>query len=220
MIICHNFASRSRPAQFFQTLDNIIAHSANPDYFILAKLDEDDMTMNDPMVRQKIADSYPMVIVKWGTSASKIHAINRDINDGDLPKWDILINMSDDMRWGTYGYDDIIRQHMPEDLDGFLHVPDDFAGDRVCTTSIIGYRYYQRDMYVYNPAYYSMWCDNEAHEVAVARSCYIKVPGIRLDHLHYTNAGKASKDALYRRNDTYLADKRIYEERKAINFNL
>lgn len=219
MTILFNFASRSRPDKFFETLDNIIVNCASNDYFIVCKLDEDDTTMMDAYVRRKLL-TYPKIVVKWGASTSKIHAINRDLNNGDLPTWSILVNMSDDMKWGTFGFDNIIRQHMPANLDGFLHVPDDFAGDRVCTTSIIGYRYYQRDMYVYNPAYYSMWCDNEAHEVAVARSCYIKVPGIRLDHLHYTNAGKASKDALYRRNDTYLADKRIYEERKAINFNL
>lgn len=220
MTICHNFASRSRPTQFFQTLDNIILNSASANYFIVAKLDEDDMTMNDPLIKQKIADNYPMVIIKWGASTSKIHAINRDINDSGLPKWDILINMSDDMRWGTDGFDDIIRQHMPVNLDGFLHVPDDYAKDKVCTTSIIGFRYYQRDMHVYNPAYYSMWCDDEATDVAKARGCYIQVPGIQLDHLHYTNLGKASKDALYRRNDTYLQDKKVYEERKARNFDL
>lgn len=219
MTILFNFASRSRPEKFFETLDNIIRNCASQDYFIVAKIDEDDAAMNNGEYWLRIAN-YPMVITKLGTSTSKIHAINRDLNDGDLPPWAILINMSDDMKWGTFGFDDIIRQHMPANLDGFLHVPDDYAKDRVCTTSIIGYRYYQRDMYVYNPAYYSMWCDDEATDVAKARGCYIQVPGIQLEHLHYTNMGKAGKDALYRRNDTYLADKRIYEERKAMNFNL
>lgn len=221
MIILHNFASRSRPTQFFQTLDNIILNSASPDYFIVAKLDEDDMTMNDPMVKQKISDNYPMVIVKRGASESKIHAINRDLNDGDLPKWDILVNVSDDMRFKTFGFDDIIRKHMLESLDALLHFPDDYAKEKVCTCAIVGYRYYQRDMFVYNPAYYSMWCDDEQTDIAKARGCYVYAPGVmEIDHLHYTNLGKAPKDALYRRNDTYLADKRIYEERKARNFDL
>lgn len=219
MTILFNFASRSRPDKFFETLDNIVQNCASNDYFIVCKLDEDDTTMTDAYVRRKLL-TYPKVIVKWGASTSKIHAINRDLNDGDLPKWDILVNMSDDMKWGTFGFDDIIRQHMPANLDGFCHCPDDYAQDRVCTTSIIGYRYYQRDMYVYHPSYYSMWCDDEATEVAKARGCYIQVPGIQLEHLHYTNMGKAGKDALYRRNDTYLADKRIYEERKARGFDL
>lgn len=219
MTILFNFASRSRPDKFFETLDNIVRNCASNDYFIVCKLDEDDTTMTDAYVRRKLL-TYPKVIIKWGASTSKIHAINRDLNDGDLPKWDILINMSDDMKWGTFGFDDIIRQHMPANLDGFLHVPDDYAQDRVCTTSIIGYRYYQRDMFVYHPDYYSMFCDDEATIVAKQRGCYIHVPGIQLEHLHYTNMGKASKDALYRRNDTYLADQKIFQERQRQNFNL
>lgn len=221
MTILFNFASRSRPTQFFQALDNIIVNCASNDYFIVAKLDDDDMAMNDPLVRQKIADNYPMVIVKWGLSTSKVHAINRDLNDGDLPKWSILVNVSDDMRFNTYGFDDIIRKHMPENLDALLHFPDDYAMERVCTCAIMGYRYYQRDMFVYNPGYYSMWCDDEQTDVAKGRGCYIYVPGVmEIEHLHYTNMGKAGKDALYRRNDTYLADKQIYEQRKARNFDL
>lgn len=220
MTILHNFASRSRPTQFFQTLDNIILNSASNDYFIVCKLDEDDVEMKDPVVMRKLL-TYPKIIIKWGTSLSKIHAINRDLNDGDLPKWDVLCNISDDMRFKTYGFDDIIRKHMPDSLDALLHFPDDYAKEKVCTCAIIGYRYYLRDMFVYNPAYYSMWCDDEQTDVAKGRGCYIYAPGVmEIDHLHYTNLGKAPKDALYRRNDTYLADKRIYEERKARGFDL
>jgi hypothetical protein len=219
MTILFNFASRSRPEKFFEALNNIRANIASKDYYILAKLDEDDVTMNTKSIRNQLWLA-PDVVTKWGTSTSKIHAINRDLNDGTLPKWDILINMSDDMRWGTYGFDEIIRQHMPVNLDGFLHVPDDYAKERVCTTSIIGYRYYQRDMYVYNPAYYSMWCDDEATIVAKERGCYVMVPGVALEHLHYTNERKAVKDELYWRNDTYNKDKVIFEQRKARNFDL
>ncbi len=158
------------------------------------------------------------LIVKWGTSKSKIHAINRDLDN--LPAWDILICMSDDMRFRTWGYDEIIRKHMPVNLDGFLHCHDDYAKDRVCTVSIIGRKYYERDGYIYHPEYYSMWCDDEATEVAKQRGCYIHVPGVAIEHLHYTNNAKAAKDELYWRNDTYNADKLIYQQRKARNFDL
>lgn len=222
MTILFNFASRSRPEKFFEAIDNIETMTDGTDHFIVPKLDIDDIAMNNKEVRQRLSlyENNSNLIIKWGTSTSKIHAINRDLNDGTLPKWDILINMSDDMRWGTWGFDEIIRQHMPATLDGFLHVPDDYAKERVCTTSIIGYRYYQRDMYVYNPAYYSMWCDDEAHAVAQLRGKYILVHGIRLEHLHYTNNGKAKKDELYWRNDTYNADKEVFLKRQSINFDL
>lgn len=216
MTILFNLASRSRPERFFETLDNIVVHSANNNFFIVAKLDEDDMSMNDPMVKQKIADHYPMVHVRWGTSKSKIHAINRDLEGWD---YSILVNASDDMRFKTFGFDNILREAMPESLDAFLHMKDDYAKDRVCTVSIMGKRYYQRDSYIYHPDYYSMWCDDEATAVAKARGCYIEVPG-EIEHLHYTNNRKAIKDELYWRNDTYNADKEIFEQRKARNFDL
>lgn len=220
MTILFNFASRSRPDKFFETLDNIVQNCSGNDYFIVCKLDEDDATMTDAYVRRKLL-TYPKVIIKWGTSTSKIHAINRDLNDGDLPKWSILVNVSDDMRFKTYGFDDIIRKHMPDSLDALLHFPDDYAKERVCTCSIIGYTYYQRDMNVYWPGYFSMWSDDEETDKAKARGCYVYIPdAMEIDHLHYTNMGKAGKDALYRRNDTYLADKKIYEERKARGFDL
>jgi hypothetical protein len=217
MTICYSFDSRSRPDRFFQTLDNIIAMSASNDYFIVAKLDEDDMTMNDQMIKERLL-SYSMVIVKWGTSKSKIHAINRDLED--IPHWDIMVCASDDMRFRTIGFDNIIRQYMPcPGLDGFLHMQDDYAKDRVCTVSILGRKYYERDGYIYHPDYYSMWCDDEATAVAKARGCYILVPG-QIEHLHYTNDRKAVKDELYWRNDTYNKDKEIFEQRKARVFDL
>jgi hypothetical protein len=217
MTICYSFASRGRKDRFFETLDNISVMSASDNYFIVAKLDEDDMVMNDEMVRYRIAKLYPKVIVKWGISTSKIHAINRDLDN--IPDSAIMICASDDMRFRTYGFDNIIRENMPDNLDAFLHMKDDYAKDRVCTVSIMGLTYYQRDHYIYHPDYYSMWCDDEATAVAKARGCYVEVPG-EIEHLHYTNNRKAVKDELYWRNDTYNNDKEVFEQRKAINFGI
>jgi hypothetical protein len=217
MTICYSFASRSRVDRFFETLDNIQTMSAQQNHFIVAKLDDDDTAMNNDAVRARLS-SYPGVLQKWGTSKSKIHAINRDLED--LPHWDIMVCLSDDMRFRTYGFDDLIRQFMPADLDGFLHLQDDYAKERVATVHIVGHKYYQRDNYIYNNAYYSMWCDDEAQAVAQIRGKYILVPGTHIEHLHYTNNAKAKKDELYWRNDTYNADKKIFEQRKKMNFGL
>lgn len=217
MTICYSFASRSRPDRFFETLDNIIQMSAQQNHFIVAKLDTDDPTMNNDAVKARI-DSYPGVLVRWGLSRSKIHAINRDLED--LPPWDVMVCASDDMRWLTPGFDELIRQYMPADLDGFIHLQDDYAKDRVCTVSILGRKYYERDNAIYNDAYFSMWCDDEETEKAKIRGKYILVPGTHIEHLHYTNNRKATKDELYWRNDTYNADKVIFEQRKAMNFGL
>jgi hypothetical protein len=217
MTILFNLASRSRPERFFETLDNIIVQSASNNFFVVAKLDDDDMSMNDPLIKQKIADHYPMLHVKWGASTSKIHAINRDLEGWDYA---ILVNCSDDMRFKTFGFDNIIRDAMPADLDGFVHLMDDYAKERVCTVSIVGRQYYKRDGYIYHPDYYSMWADDEETEKAKIRNRYVLVPGTHLEHLHYTNDRKAIKDELYWRNDTYNADKEVYLRRKANNFYL
>lgn len=217
MKICYSFASRQRPDKFFEAIANIQEMSATENYFIVAKLDEDDATMNNDEIRSRLAENE-RIIVRWGTSKSKIHAINRDLDN--LPEWDIMICMSDDMRFRTYGFDDIIRQYMPTNLDGFLHCYDDYAKERVCTVSILGREYYKRDGHIYRPVYYSMWCDDDATEVSKIRGCYIAVPDVTIEHLHYTNNGKAVKDELYWRNDTYNADKAIFHELKARNFDL
>lgn len=217
MIICYSYASRQRPERFFEGLDNIVAMSASPDYFIVVKLDDDDTTMNNDEVKARIATQYPMVQIKWGSSTSKIHAINRDLPaDG----WEIMICMSDDMRFLTYGFDDFIRAAMPDNLDGFIHCFDDYAKHKVCTVSILGRTYYERDGVIYQPCYYSMWSDNEATEVSIIRGCYIQVREVKIEHLHYTNNAKAKKDPLYWRNDTYNQDKAIYLERQAKNFGI
>lgn len=219
MTICFNYASRSRSGKFFEGLDNICQLSASQDYFIVAKLDEDDGCMNNPDVHARLG-SYPELIVKWGHSKSKIHAINRDLNG--LPPFDILINFSDDMRFITQGFDEQIRNDFRKffpDGDGVVSYPDGYAPPTLSTMSIMGKKYFDRFGYVYHEAYYSLWCDNEFSEIAQSLGKFQYVPIQLYEHRHYA-PGKAQKDNLYRRNDTYHQDKQIYEQRKAINFGI
>lgn len=216
MKILFKYPSRQRPQRFFEGLDNIAQLVSNKnDYIISCTLDTDDATMNNEEVITRI-HSYPNTSIAWGVSRSKIDAVNRSMpND-----WDVACVMSDDMRFRTHGFDNLIREYMPADLDGFIHLQDDYAKDRVATVSILGRKYYERDNAIYNEAYYSMWCDDEETEKAKIRGKYILVPGTHVEHLHYTNNAKAKKDELYWRNDTYNADKKIFEQRKAMNFGL
>lgn len=216
MRILYNFASRSRPERFFETLDNIINLSETTDFWFLVKIDSDDETMINKNVLDKLQWYCSMfnMAVCVGASASKVHAINRDI---PLNGFDVICNMSDDMRFTIPGFDGYIRQHI--ELDTLLHIPDNYAGDKVITMAIMDRDYYLRDKFIYNPAYYSLWCDNEQQAIAKARGRYRFVDLPIIEHLHYSN-GQAGKDALYRRNDTYQADKQIYLEREANNFYL
>lgn len=211
MTILYNFASRSRTKAFFETLDNIAALSNSSDYFICAKLDNDDPKINE--YRSRLLD-YPKVIVQPGVSRSKINAINRNIPTTD---WQILVNVSDDQRFLMKGFDDIIREHIEQDC--FLHFPDSFKGKDLCTMSIMDRVYFNRTGYIFNPVYYSLWADNEETERSKILGCYKFVDIPIFDHLHYSN-GKAVKDALYKRNDTYKKDQVTFNQRKEINFGL
>jgi hypothetical protein len=213
--ICYIFASRERPEKFFNCLDNIRMKCNSYEYFVIAKLDDDD-----PYKEQyKIClDIYPEVTVRWGLSKGKIHAINRDIDD--LPKCDIVCCHSDDMVFTKDGFDDIIKQHCGP--DDFVHFPDQHANERLSTYAIMGREYYDRFGYIYNPLYQSVYADNEQNEVAKLLGKYKYVNEKILCHEHPI-WGYGIADDLLKRTEhrtLYQADHQTYLKRKAMNFGL
>lgn len=207
--ILYNFATRSRPEKFFKAMENIYGLSESKDFFILAKLDDNDSS------NYERAKEFPYCIVVSGYSKSKIHAINRGI----ITKgWDILVNMSDDMLFLKKGFDNIIREHCGP--DDFVHFPDGHVNERLCTMSIMGKDYYDRFGYVYHPDYSSLWCDNEAQEVAKKLGRYKYVPQQIFEHQHPAH-GRAQTDKQYKYTESfYWKDKEVYDRRKKMNFDL
>ena len=173
--ILFKYASRSRNQKFFEGLENILTNLGDLNNFcILCSLDADDTEMNNPETIKRLAEYVKKysnkIVIKFGSSKSKIDAINRDVNDFKQRfDFDILINFSDDMRFLVHSFDNNIRQkflqHFP-DLDGNLHFNDGFSADPISTLSIIGRKYYERYNYIYHPSYFSLWCDNEYTLVA------------------------------------------------------
>lgn len=161
------FPSRGRPDRFFTSLDSIVNNVSDVDYYHVAcTLDLDDETMNNPDVIKRI-DGYKNVSIQWGESESKIHAVNRSMPDIE---WDILINMSDDMRFHTFGFDTMIgvdmMTHFP-DMDGLLHYPDQDAKEALATMYIAGKNFYKNFNFIYDPNFKSLWCDNLIQDVAI-----------------------------------------------------
>lgn len=189
--------------------------SAN--YFnFLIKLDEDDPELS---IYESYLKDYQYVqnvdlCISVSNSLSKIDAINRDVQLAI--EWDVICNVSDDQRFTVKGFDDIIRQHC--DRDTFVHFPDSYKRASCSTMSIMGRDYYDRTKQVYNPGYYSLWADVEATEVAKLLGCYKYVPKMIFEHIHYSTG--APMDDLYRRNNTYKADRAIYMNRRTNNFGL
>lgn len=207
MDVLFNFATKNRPDKFFRCLDNISEFSAGVPYKVLVKIDNDDLNDYGKL------EAYPEVVLRRGDSGSKIHAINRDI---DLP-FDILMNHSDDMMF-VASWDRVLTD-MPSHLDAVLHYPD---GNRIdlMTYSIIGRKYYDRTGYVYHPDYSSLWCDNEAQQVAKITGCYLYFPFQLFDHQHPAFR-KGQYDSQYQQTEAfYHADQQVFNRRKERNFDL
>lgn len=216
MKILYKLTSRSRPKQCEIAFDALIANIRHNDYLIVISVDEDDPCL---LEYEQIAQ-FPIAHLQVGKSKSKIDAINRDVDKYKV--WDILVNLSDDQIITEPGFDLIILEQAKlfADTDFFLHFRDTNHNppDALCTLSILGRKYYDRDHYIYHPSYRSFWCDNEAQDVAKMRNRYHYCPTVIFDHEH-PSYGKGSTDKLYRNNDRFWnADKNNYIRRKRFNF--
>lgn len=215
MRIAYCFASRQRPERFFSAFENIRSASASKDYFIWAKLDTDDPTMNNPKVIEKIKNEYPEVTVRWGLSKNKIHAINRDLED--LPPCDIVIIMSDDIVFEGFGFDNEIREafkkHFPN-LDGTIHYPEDHIKSRIIIVSILGANLYKKLGYLYHPYYISVYGDNDFTEMTKLMGKYVFIDKRIFSH-HHPIWKMIEWDDLYKKNENpeyYQKDKETFSK--------
>ena len=208
MKILYKFATRSRPEKAAAVIQNILMNAEHAEYSILMAIDSDDSTMVDFVLPKGGEAAY-------GTSKSKIEAINRDIpTDG----WDILINVSDDQLFTVKGFDLDILIVMGNNTDQFLHFPDGFVNERLCTMTIIGKKYYDRFGYVYHPDYASLWCDNEAQEEAIRLGCYKYVDKHIFIHNHPAWIGGKVDAQLEHTQKFYRQDERTYNKRRSLGF--
>jgi len=217
MTILFKYASRERPERFFKGLDSIVGNVTSDDYHILCSFDSDDPSMNNDAVRDRLS-LYGNLTYYFDTSTSKVEAINRDLYKA--PKFDILVNFSDDMEFTVKGFDEIIRREMPPDLDWVLHFPDNTTnGKRLMTMDIKGKAYFQRTYRIYHNEYRSVYCDDEETQKAKLLGCYKFVDQNIFKHDHWLFGGE--KDDLNRRNDSsdmYAHDRDVFRRRKKNNF--
>lgn len=203
-----NFASRSRPDNFFRGVKSIIDNFSDENTFeVIGVFDYDDESMKTHEVYSTLAELGDLVDPCWGYSSGKIDAINRECeNFGD--DWSILINMSDDMVFTKKDFDKDIVDAMPEDLDGYLHFRDTNHRqiDALTTLHIVGKKYFDRDRFIYHPAYESVFCDNFNDALAKKRGKYKFIPTIIFNHLHPI-FGKAPMDDQYKKTE----DKKVYK---------
>lgn len=222
--ILYKFATRSRKQKYLKCIENIFEKAVMMDEsYILVTVDYDDPEMQS--TAQVVTALKERGSVMYGASTSKIDAINRDM---ELVRfdWDILIVMSDDFEFIDTAFDSVIYNHMRfffPDFDGVLHYPDGTGnGKNIMTMSIIGRKYYERFKYIYHPDYYSVYCDNEATEVARRLGKYKFIDIQLFKHKHWLFLADIP-DELNKRNDNafvYAKDKAVYDTRLLKNFDL
>lgn len=215
------FPTRSRPYQFFKTIEQYIKLAEGKvEYFVT--LDTNDSTMNNLNMIARLQELK--VHYHFGTSISKIHAVNRDMHKA--PPFDILILASDDMQCIKRGWDNIIKSKMAEsfpDTDGCLwfHDGDPRTYKKLNTMVIMSKKYHTRFGYIYPPEYASLWCDNEYTEVALQLGKMAQFDEVLFKHVHFSNTPGVQPDTLMRRTQAFfLQDQKVYEKRKSINFGL
>ena len=215
------FPTRNRKNKFFKVLRQYqnLCENLDNTYFLIT-LDNDDESMN-PSDVEDIFNTFKNVKVIYGTSNSKIHAVNRDIelvND-----WDIVLLASDDMTPKVKGYDNIIRNKMKEfysDTDGILWFNDGFQGEKLNTICVLGKKYYERFNYIYHPDYKSCWSDNEFMEVGKILKKQTYIDSVIIKHEH-PDWGYGNRDQIHTNNiNDYQYDLGVYNRRKEINFEL
>lgn len=187
------------------------------DFVIIPTLDDNDWTITE-LFKERLKEYGPKIQPVYGWSVGKINAINRNM---PTDPWDIVIATSDDMEFIEQGFDLRIIEHMMNlfpDTDGVLHYPDGYAHGDILSLPIIGRKYYDRFGYIYHPSYVSLFCDEEAIEVAKSLGKLASLSDNLFRHNHPTWTG-VQMDAQYRYTERFHpVDKRTFESRKRRGF--
>lgn len=222
--ILFKYPCRGREKLFFESLDSIYQNLSDVNNFhVNLTLDVDDEILNRPDVIERLS-GYKNSSISWGTSKSKVHAINRDMPDVDF---DILICWSNDMFATFFGFDDLIRvaveQAFGEEWDGMLHLPEPDSGSALNVLYIVTDKYYRRFGYIYHPEFKSLWCDNLAFDIAkkLGKYAFNGTPGL-YEHRNpaYMKYG-IDRDALFdEQQGHWNEDEQLYYEIKNRGYDL
>lgn len=194
--------SRGRPHQSFQTIKKWILKADYKNLQIILSLDEDDPAL--PTYEKLYGDFPCVMLIRRNKSAVEAINIAAKVADGY-----IMVVVSDDSdcpaRWATR-----ILKCVEGKRDFVLKVRDGIQPTMI-TMPILDRVYYERDGYIYHPAFYHAWCDRYFTEVAHKRGRVI-TKNIMFRHLHYSVLKKKPDDQYKRTDATFDEGKRIYKQ--------
>jgi len=212
--ILFKLTTRNRPLEAKKTINSILANVSDNNYVITATIDDDDTNIEE---YKKIFVDQNIIFYLGPNVKTKVNAINKDLEKILLLEWDILVNLSDDQVFVYKNFDREIRQQFAANYNQFLHFPDGNQ-KKLCTMTIVGRNYFQRDAFIYHKSYKTQFCDNEAQDIAKLRKCYKFIDKQIFDHRH-PSFYKSSIDSLYIKNKQFKhQDMHNYFRRKKNNY--
>lgn len=203
--------SRSRPEQAEATIKLWLENAkdkSNIEY--LLSVDHNDKDLK----RYKAVAERNGIKTHIAMNLSAIEAINRAARKA---QGNIFIVVSDDFLCEE-GWDEKLIKEL-EGKEDFIVKTQDGIQDWIITLPILDRKYYERFGYVYYPGYQHLFCDTEMTAVADLTGRKI-TSQLLFEHQHYST-GKTKKDAINAKNDaTWGQGKKLYNNRKKINFGI
>lgn len=203
--------SRNRPKQADQTIKEWLGKATNRNQIeYILSVDKNDKDLN----------TYKSIGVKNGIyvsinrNKSAIEAINKSAK---VSTANIIMVVSDDFSC-EQGWDENLLSDLEGKEDFFCKTKDGLQ-DFIITLPILDRKCYERFGYVYENGYEHLFCDTEMAAVAhmTNRTVY---SDLVFPHNHYSTK-KTKKDQVNVKNDrTWKQGKKLFYERKAINFGL
>jgi glycosyltransferase involved in cell wall biosynthesis len=166
MRILIKYPSRGRPTWFFKTLDlywRMI--SGRHDVAFLVAMDEDDVTMNNDLVKDYLKQITPppccSFSLEWfyAEHEGKVAAVNSGIAERDF---DVVLVISDDIEPTEQAYDDIIASDITRkfpDLDGLIYYNEGRCGRWRIPIPIMGRKFFDRFGWIVHPDHIA-WGDD------------------------------------------------------------
>lgn len=222
MKILIKYPTKGRPELFKQAIKNIHETiSGEHEYQIHVTCDFGDASMV-PFLSPSNITSYKNVYYNIGLSNSKIHAINRDMDIiTENYDWDLLVVMSDDMRFISKDWDKRFVEEALRYPDHLYHWADGFVNEALPTLCVMDRAYYERFFYIYPNCYKSFSCDAEQMFVAQMIGRWKYFPEVLFNHLHPANIVGMPTDKTYTDADLHAKrDTEIYFKRLKKLFNV
>jgi hypothetical protein len=180
--ICLIMATRGRPemlAEVFTTLNANTAQKKKVSLWLY--VDEDDA------VTRRAIDSGTLngagIPTHWhiGPQTSGLCETQHTVWRNSGRSAEIYMVLADDIRFGTPGWDDIIRAAVSKHADGiFLACPFDPMSADTCTYPIFGWRWLETLQHIF-PGHFPYWYDDRwVHQVGEMAGCYEHLPIVML----------------------------------------